>query len=256
LLVVAGSKGIILQVDAAQISLLGNREENQDRVAVISAAEATLLIAIDGMGGHAGGAEAARLSVEVITREFAAVRLPVFDPQGFMHHAIGQAHSALVALGNEISVEARPRATCALCLVQDGYAYWAHVGDSRIYHYRNGSVFERSRDHSHVEVLLQEGLITEAEVSTHPMRNFVECCLGGDTSLPAMTITRYKKLEPSDVLLVCSDGFWSGLTEPEMASITAEGAIAPQLEALGEKAVQTTAPHSDNTSAAALRFIA
>jgi len=245
-----------LQVDVAQRSLLGNRAENQDRVAVISSAEATLLIAVDGMGGHAGGAEAARLSVEVITREFAAVDLPVFDPQGFMHHAIGQAHYALVALGNEISVEARPRATCALCLVQDGYAYWAHVGDSRIYHYRNSAVFERSRDHSHVEVLLQEGLITEDEVSTHPMRNFVECCLGGDNSLPAMTITRYKQLVPNDVLLVCSDGFWSGLSDAEMASITVEGAIGPQLEALAETAVQMAAPHSDNTSAAALRFIA
>ena len=256
LVIVASRKGIILQVDAAQISLLGNREENQDRVAVISKDNATLLIAIDGMGGHAGGAEAARLSVEVIAREFAAMDLPVFDPQGFMHQAIGRAHSALVALGNKISVEARPRATCALCLVQDGYAYWAHVGDSRIYHYRNGVVFERSRDHSHVEVLLQEGLISEAEVSTHPMRNFVECCLGGDTSLPAMTITRYKRLQPNDVLLVCSDGFWSGLGDAEMASLTDEGVIARQLEALGAKAVQATAPHSDNTSAAALRFIA
>jgi len=245
-----------LHVDVAQISLLGNREENQDRVAVVTGDNATLLIAIDGMGGHAGGAEAARLSVEVITREFSDVELPVFDPQGFMHMAIGKAHAALVDLGNQISVEARPRATCALCLVQDGNAYWAHVGDSRIYHFRNQHVFERSRDHSHVEVLLQEGLITEDEVSTHPMRNFVECCLGGDSSLPGMTITRYKPLDNGDVLLVCSDGFWSGLAEDEMASLTeADGKIESHLEVLGNQAVATTSPHSDNTSAAALRFV-
>jgi len=245
-----------LQVDTAQISLLGNREENQDRVAVVSKVGATLLIVIDGMGGHAGGAEAARLCVEVISNEFNEVELPVFDPQGFMHRAIGHAHTELVALGNKISVEARPRATCAICLVQDGYAYWGHVGDSRIHHLRNEVVVERSRDHSHVEVLLQEGLITEDEVSTHPMRNFVECCLGGDSSLPAMTITRYKRLLPDDVLLACSDGFWSGLTEPEMASITAaKGPLTPQLRALGAQAVKTTSPHSDNTSAVALRFI-
>ncbi len=244
-----------MPVDAAQISLLGNRQENQDRVAVMSSPDATLLVAVDGMGGHAGGAEAARIAVEVFRREFADVSLPVFDPQGFMHGIIAKAHAEIVELGNQLSVDARPRATCALCLVQDGYAYWAHVGDSRIYHYRDATVFQRSRDHSHVEVLLQEGLITEDEMSTHPMRNFVECCLGGDAALPAMSITEYKPLTDGDVLLVCSDGFWSGLTEDEMASITtSEGPLGPHLEDLGERAVQTTAPHSDNTSAAALRF--
>ncbi len=246
-----------MDVDVAHVSLLGNREENQDRVAVIRKDDATLLVAMDGMGGHAGGAEAACMGVDVITEEFEKAELPVFDPQGFMHYAIARAHAALVGLGDKISLEARPRATCALCLVQDGYAYWAHVGDSRIYHFRTESVFERSRDHSHVEVLLQEGLITEDEVSTHPMRNFVECCLGGDSALPGMSITRYKQLHAGDVLLVCSDGFWSGLSELEMAAITAsEGALSGSLDAMGDLAVKTTSPHSDNTSAAALRFIA
>ncbi len=246
-----------MDVDVAHVSLLGNREENQDRVAVIRKDDATLLVAMDGMGGHAGGAEAACMGVDVITEEFEKAELPVFDPQGFMHYAIARAHAALVGLGDKISLEARPRATCALCLVQDGYAYWAHVGDSRIYHFRTESVFERSRDHSHVEVLLQEGLITEDEVSTHPMRNFVECCLGGDSALPGMSITRYKQLHAGDVLLVCSDGFWSGLSESEMAAITGyKGPLSGHLDAMGDHAVKTTSPHSDNTSAAALRFIA
>ncbi|MDG1463291.1 MAG: protein phosphatase 2C domain-containing protein [Gammaproteobacteria bacterium] len=246
-----------MDVDVAQVSLLGNREENQDSVAVIRKDDATLLIAIDGMGGHAGGAEAARLSVEVIAAEFDKAVLPVLDPQGFMHCVIARAHAALVGLGDQISVEARPRATCAMCLVQDGYAYWGHVGDSRIYHLRNGLVSERSRDHSHVEVLLQEGLITEDEVQTHPMRNFVECCLGGDSALPSMSITPYKRLDAGDVLLVCSDGFWSGLSDAEMAAITAHsGPISASLDVLADQAVKATSPHSDNTSAAALRFIA
>jgi len=245
-----------LKVDVAQVSLLGNREENQDRVDVIATENATLLIAIDGMGGHAGGAEAARLCVDVIGNEFKNASHPIFDPQGFMHLAIGKAHTALVSLGNQISVEARPRATCALCLVQDGHAFWAHVGDSRIYHFRDLLLHERSRDHSHVEVLLQEGLISEDEVSSHPMRNFVECCLGGDSTLPSMTITRNKPMESGDVMLVCSDGFWSGLTNDQMAALTtSDAAFIESLDKLGAQAVQTTSPHSDNTSAAALRFV-
>jgi serine/threonine protein phosphatase PrpC len=98
-----------------------------------------------------------------------------------------------------------------VCLVQDSAAYWAHVGDSRVYQLRQSQVLERTRDHSHVEVLLREGLITEAEVHGHPMRNYVECCLGGDAALPEMSISTRRRLKSGDVLLLCTDGLWANL---------------------------------------------
>jgi serine/threonine protein phosphatase PrpC len=162
----------------------------------------------------------------------------------------------LVTLGANLSLESRPRATCALCLVQDDAAFFAHVGDSRIYHLRNGAVRERTRDHSHVELLLQEGVITEEEIPGHPMRNFVECCLGGDTWLPGMTITRQKRLEPGDVLLACTDGLWSGVGDDRIGTLAAEGeALAGGLRRLGEHSVRACGPYSDNTSAVALRYL-
>ncbi|MBN8279122.1 MAG: protein phosphatase 2C domain-containing protein, partial [Gammaproteobacteria bacterium] len=173
-----------MRVEYADLSLIGDREENQDRVQVIATEKAVLLLAVDGMGGHADGAQAAQLAIETVRDAFQRVTHPVFDPIGFLHLAIGRAHVNLVTLGARLSLEARPRATCAICLVQDDAAYFAHVGDSRIYHLRAGAVRERTRDHSHVELLLQEGVITEGEIAAHPMRNFVECCLGGDAWLP------------------------------------------------------------------------
>lgn len=241
--------------EVAEISFLGNRKENQDRVAVVIADNTALLIAIDGMGGHANGALAAELAVETIEKLFLAQSHPVFDPQGFLHMAIGQAHAAVVELGAGISVETRPRATCALCLVQDESAYWGHVGDSRIYLLRDGAVHERSRDHSHIELLLYEGAITEEELADHPMRNYVECCLGGDAELPRMSITRSKPMRKGDVMLVCTDGFWSSLAEAQLADLSkANGALDENLKALGGVATRMAAPHSDNTSAAALNF--
>ena len=152
-------------------------------------------------------------------------------------------------------VEARPRATCAVCLVQDGAAYWAHVGDSRIYLLRNCHVSERTRDHSHVELLLQEGLITEDELTDHPMRNFVECCLGGDVTLPGMTVTNQKRLNHGDTLLACTDGLWSGLADDEIARLsTADDGLTEGLRRLGEQAVRACGPYADNTSAVALRW--
>ena len=103
--------------------------------------------------------------------------------------ALSRAHDEVVNIGSDLAVDFRPRATCALCLVQESGAFWAHIGDSRIYQVRGDEVLLRSRDHSHVEVLIQEGAITEEEALNHPMRNFVECCIGGDSPVPDMSIT-------------------------------------------------------------------
>jgi PPM family protein phosphatase len=244
-----------LKLEYADLSLIGDRQENQDRVTVVVNDRAALLIAVDGMGGHADGAQAAHLAVETISELFRRSQHPVLDPQGFLHQILGRAHAALVALGASRPLDARPRATCALCLVQDGGAYWGHVGDSRIYHLRGGQVRDRSRDHSHVEILLQEGMISEAEVASHPMRNYVEACLGGDAWLPAMTITPRKPLSAGDVLLVCSDGLWTGVGDEQIAGLAADREnLDHGLRRLAEQAVRACGPYSDNTSVAALRF--
>jgi len=183
--------------------------------------------------------------------------LPVFDPQGFLYMALARAHDEVVGLGKEVAVDFRPRATCAICLIQEGGAYWAHIGDSRIYQVRNSHVLTRSRDHSHVEVLIQEGAITEEEAQDHPMRNFVECCIGGDAPVPDMSITSMQALQPGDVLLACSDGLWSGLSDNDVAEIGVPGDdnLADNLKALSIKALNVNSPYSDNTTGTALRWL-
>ncbi len=241
--------------ESTAVSLLGDRQENQDRVQVVEADGAALLIAIDGMGGHADGERAAELAVEAIAKAFKAQKHPVFDPFGFLHRAVGLAHAAVVQLGADLNIETRPRATCALCLIQDDAAFWAHVGDSRICHLRSGEVVEHSRDHSHVNVLLHDGSITRDQLASHPMRNYVECCLGGDAELPRMSISARKALLPGDVMLVCSDGFWSPVADNKLAALTEpDVSLEKGLRTLAQRATRKSSPHSDNTSAAALRY--
>ncbi|MGI9289810.1 MAG: PP2C family protein-serine/threonine phosphatase [Gammaproteobacteria bacterium] len=239
----------------AKISMLGDRTENQDRVQILESPKATLLIAIDGMGGHSGGAAAAALAVDNIRESFEANSHPIFDPQGFLHLAIGKAHAAIVNMGKDLPVESRPRATCALCLIQDGAAYWGHIGDSRVYHLRGAVIYDRTRDHSHVELLLYEGAIKAEDIASHPMRNYVECCLGGYAELPRMSISNQKHPEAGDVMLVCSDGFWSPLEETELVELgKSNGVLTETLNKLGETAIRNASPYSDNTSAAAYSF--
>ena len=246
-----------MNIEYAKVSALGDRQDNQDRAAVVVAEDAALMLVFDGMGGHSDGAKAAETGLKVIQDLFMAAALPLFDPQGFLYTALSRAHDEVVGLGEDLAVDFRPRATCAICLVQEGGAFWAHIGDSRIYQMRDGQVHKRSRDHSHVEVLIQEGAITEEEAKDHPMRNFVECCIGGDAPVPDMSITDKIKLDPGDVLLACSDGLWSGLTDSDMAEVAEPGEdnIADNLKALSVKALSVNSPYSDNTTGAALRWL-
>lgn len=245
-----------MQVEYAKVSALGDRNDNQDRAAVVVAEKAALMLVFDGMGGHSDGAQAAETGLKVLQDTFMKTPLPVFDPQGFLYMTLSRAHDRVVDLGRDLAVDFRPRATCAACLVQEDGAWWAHIGDSRIYLVRNGKVRRRSRDHSHVEVLIQEGAISEEEAQDHPMRNFVECCIGGDLPVPDMTITGKQVLLPGDTLLVCSDGLWSGLSDEDMAEIGAPGDrnLAENLKQLSMKALGANAPYSDNTTGAALRW--
>jgi PPM family protein phosphatase len=244
-----------LRIEHAELSLVGDREDNQDRVSVAVNGAAALMIVIDGMGGHSDGSRAADTALHSLLQSFSQTTTPLFDPLGFLHLALSRAHDDVARLGSSLSVDSRPRATTAVCLVQDGSAYWAHIGDSRIYLIRKGQVLKRTRDHSHVELLLREGKITEAEVSTHPMRNFVECCLGGDPSIPEMTISR-QALEAGDVLLLCTDGIWANLNDQDIGMFFRPDYddLRAWLEALGRRAVQSGAPFSDNSTAAVLRW--
>jgi serine/threonine protein phosphatase PrpC len=246
-----------MQIEYAKVSALGDRTDNQDRAAIVVAEDAALMLVFDGMGGHSDGAKAAETGLKIVQDAFMASALPVFDPQGFLYGALSHAHDEVVMLGKELAVDFRPRATCAICLIQEGGSYWAHIGDSRIYQMRDGKLVSRSRDHSHVEVLIQEGAITEEEAQDHPMRNFVECCIGGDAPVPDMSITAKRPLLPGDVLLACSDGLWSGLSDTDMATIGVgpTDSLAENLKALSVRALHANAPYSDNTTGTALRWL-
>jgi serine/threonine protein phosphatase PrpC len=245
-----------LRVEYADISLLGGRDDNQDRCATAVSEHAALLVVVDGMGGHANGALAAEIAQKLLVEAFWHTAQPLFDPLGFLHLTLGRVHEAVVQAGGSLPLEHRPRATCAVCLVQGDSAYWAHIGDSRIYLLRGGRIAERTRDHSHVEFLIREGLIKEDQAQGHPMRNFVECCIGGEALLPEMTITGRRKLEPGDMLLACSDGLWAPLDDQSIlrAWNKPSETLRESLGALAGQAVLAGGATADNTTAVVLRW--
>ncbi|MEL6868475.1 MAG: PP2C family serine/threonine-protein phosphatase [Pseudomonadota bacterium] len=246
-----------MNIEFAKLSLIGKRKDNQDRAEIAIGEEAALLMVFDGMGGHSDGAIAAETALAAVQRVFDSTPQPVFDVQGFLYRAVSIAHDAVVALGKDRDVDSRPRATCAICLVQDDACYWVHVGDSRIYLLRDHEIHHVTRDHSHVEVLIHEGVISRAEAQEHPMRNYVESCLGGDDALPGITVSRKRDLMPGDVLLLCSDGLWSGLPDETLIQLSyeTEMPLPMVLKVMCDLAIKNNGKRADNTTVAALRWV-
>ena len=123
--------------------------------------------------------------------------------------------------------------------------------------FRSGKVVLRTRDHSHVELLLREGLIQSDEMQSHPMRNFVESCIGGEALLPEMSIALRQRLQAGDVILICTDGLWGSLSDQELAgALTASGVkLKDALQPLAERAVKLSGASADNTSAVAIKVL-
>lgn len=240
--------------ETAQVTRQGNRDENQDRVRIVTSKSRVLLTVADGMGGHMGGGLAADTAVEALVQAFQDDD-DIPEPAEFLRRSIVHAHHAVVALGADLDPDLRPRTTITACLVSASMVRWAHVGDSRVYFIRDHKVLERTRDHSAVEILAQQGLLEDIDLAFHPLRNFVDQCLGGESDLPTIDISDPRPLLAGDVMLLCSDGFWSPLDDTQLAQALGDRlTLQAGLESLALEAELRSTPMSDNVSAAALRW--
>jgi len=243
-----------MKVLTAFTNRLGNRTSNQDRCLVLERPDFVLLAVADGMGGHAGGELAAQATVERLQRSLVRQRGPIAQPRAFLQDAFEAAHLDVIEAGRSRTPPIKPRTTCVACVVQGNRAYWAHLGDSRLYLLRNGTLVTRTRDHTPVEDLLQSGAVSETELRNHPLRNSVSRCLGGLRPLPDISFGQ-AELRADDTLLLCSDGLWNALPEQKLVGIPGYGNLQHSIDALSNEAELASYPHSDNISLVALRWL-
>jgi PPM family protein phosphatase len=235
-------------------SRLGDRASNQDRCIARERKSAVLLVLADGMGGHAGGDLAAQKLVDEYGRRFEASHLPLPDPTAFLRSTLEHAHGVILEAGQAHHPPIQPRTTAVVCLIQHGHAHWLHVGDSRLYLLRNGHIVTRTKDHTFVEDMHQQGMLTAEEIARHPMRNYVTRCVGGTLESPLPTLGVPVSLQPDDLLLLCSDGLWSALSQDRIEALADNADLAAGLDTLSESAQRASYPHSDNITAVALRW--
>ena len=237
-----------------QESRPGKRPTNEDRIAYSYSRDALLMVVADGMGGHLHGEVAAQIAVQYITEAFQREARPMLkDPFLFLSGALNNAHHAILDYAADRFLPEAPRTTCVACIVQDSIAYWAHAGDSRLYALRGGRVVSRTRDHSRVARMVEDGLISAADATRHPARNRIFSCLGG-ASAPQIDFSRKTPLMTGDIVLLCSDGLWGPLPEDVIPRALSTGNVLQASPALLNQAEARGGENADNLSVIAIRW--
>jgi len=245
-----------MKYETGKTNRLGNRNINQDRFAIIERPDSVLLLLADGMGGYKGGEFAANTFILKMTEAFNNTSLPIENISKFFNNAFKFSHLSIIEMGKQQTPAIQPRSTGIACIIQNGTATWAHVGDSRVYLFRNEMKLIQTTDHSAVEELIQKGELSEEKRLSHPRINQVTRCLGGKKQSVDVTIGEAIALQANDYLLLCSDGLWGSLTtEQIIEQIYTKQTLINNLLVMSESAENAAYPKSDNISAVAFKFI-
>ncbi len=237
-----------------QASRQGGRNYNEDRIADSYSRDALLMVIADGMGGHSHGEIAAQLAVKTVADLFQRHAHPKLrDPANFLHGALQRTHEVINEYTLKQKMPEAPHTTCVACVVQDDTAWWAHVGDSRLYLFSDNALITRTHDHSAVQQLLDDGLITESEMSLHPDRNKVFNCLGGYL-VPEIELSRSMPLTQHDRIIMCTDGLWGQVTTEQIATTLFRFPLARAIEFLMDHAELRAGRTGDNLSAIAMTW--
>ena len=227
----------------------GDREYQQDQVLLLSHARVTgciLGVVADGMGGRSGGRKASDQVMMTAKQLFERFDPYADDAMTMLKHIVAEAH--LVIKLTAISAEEEPHSTAALFLITPaGQCYWAHAGDSRIYHFHKDQLVKRTLDHSYVQTLVDRGEITAEEANSHPDSNILLGCLGTEAE-PTVDVHMQPQLQAGDVIMACSDGVWHYFTDTELATVLSGMPARDATELLIEKARSRARGTGDNLS--------
>jgi serine/threonine protein phosphatase PrpC len=243
------------KIEAGTAQHIGDRKEQQDRVALFAAPNAPghmMAVVADGMGGKSGGAIAAEQvirSAKMLFDEF----FPGNDIKKMLEAIVHEAHTVIKL--SAVSSEKEPHSTFAAVVISPDKAIWAHVGDSRLYRFDGPNFAERTKDHSYVERLVDEGLITSEEAKNHKMSNVLVNVLGSKNAIPYVSYGEKEDIGPGDSFLLCSDGLWHYFADIELS--VAVGASTPRQasELLIKKARDRAHSQGDNVSFAIVKLV-
>ncbi len=213
--VVQGANGVISWGSRSDVGLV--RGHNEDSFLM----RAPLFAVCDGMGGHAAGEVASAIAVQTIADE-----APTTADDVLLGAAVESANAAVIRGAEEGTGKPGMGCTASCCLIEKGRMAIAHVGDSRIYLLRHGTLVRVTHDHSYVEELVDSGQITPDEARTHPSRSIITRALGSDPDMYADHFSL--EVNNGDRIILCSDGLSSMIPDSEIEAVAVSSATAQQ----------------------------
>jgi serine/threonine protein phosphatase PrpC len=215
-----------VSIDATTGQHLGDRTEQQDRVAIVPSKKlrgTALVILADGAGGYKGGAAAAEQVIATALNLFGSFSPKDETPEQLLREIIVEAHTVIRL--NRVLTEEEPHSTIIAMVLQPDRVDWGWVGDSRLYQFRGSALKSRTKDHSYVQQQIDEGAWREEERHKHPNRNLLLQALG-HSEPPIPSFASSAPLVPGDSFLLCSDGLWDHFTDEEIGK--ALGSLPPR----------------------------
>ncbi|KPA13565.1 Protein serine/threonine phosphatase-containing protein [Candidatus Magnetomorum sp. HK-1] len=215
-----------MKIDISYKTHTGNkRTENQDNMAYLDSHDRKLFIVADGMGGYAGGKLASTMTVSIIQDIFNNEKGKI--PQIFQH-AISQANREIFIKAKDSEFK-QMGSTVAALAIKENHAYIAHVGDSRIYLFRNGSIKRLTKDHSKLQRMIDKGEISSEEAFFHPESNVITRCLGAKPIVEVDAPELPLKIQSGDIFLICSDGLCGQICDDKIENLIKEGGKADDI---------------------------
>lgn len=225
--------------EVAYYTDIGKRERNEDSVGVTQHENSLLAVVADGVGGHVNGKTASLLAVDTLIKDF----LPQEMDEDVLGYQVLKANAQILAADNA------GQSTIAVLWAEGSHAIAAHVGDSRVYQFRDGKIIFQTVDHSAVQMAVLTGELEPEALRHHKDRNKIFRALGDPTEAPKIDSSELT-VSSGDRFLLCSDGFWEPVTEEKMVEALQDSDTAEQwLEALKAPVASAQDPKQDNYTA-------
>jgi PPM family protein phosphatase len=246
-------------IELAGLSDVGcRREDNQDYYSYWEPPaeqafqrKGRLVLVADGMGGYEGGQEASRIAGTVVPEVYGGEA--VEDVSASLVAAFQAAHQRIRSRAAEQPGLEGMGTTCTAAVLRGSQLHIAHIGDSRLYLVRDGSISRLTHDHSYVGRLVEKGILSSQEAETHPHRNILTAALGAGGEIFPETSLEPIRLERQDTLALCTDGLWSVVSDEEIRDAMGRENLNDACRELVELAKQRGAP--DNVTVQTVRLV-
>jgi len=225
------------------------RDHNEDSIAFsFPENDKHNLIAVvaDGMGGHNAGEVASKMACDLLV-DYCLKNWKQQSPEKLLYNAFMEAHQQIVGAGNSNSEQKGMGTTATSVIIEQNVCYIGHIGDSRAYLLRNGTLMQLSKDHTLVNQMYESGEITEKERDNHPMKNVLLQALGTTPTIEPQISSDGWAICEGDRLFICSDGIYDVLSDEDIKDLLLMKRPEFVLECLSLAATSRNA--SDNFSA-------